>query len=118
VVVALGAAIGDAAETYDLTNIGTLFAFVLVCSGVIVLRLREPNRPRPFRVPFVWIIAPLGAAACLFVMVGLPTEAWERFFWWLIIGIVIYATYGYRRSRLAGPEGPALRKADLSKADR
>jgi APA family basic amino acid/polyamine antiporter len=108
VVVALGSAIGDAAETYDLTNIGTLFAFVLVCTGVIVLRLREPNRPRPFRVPLVWIIAPLGAAACLFVMVGLPTEAWERFFWWLLIGIVIYATYGYRRSRLAG----------LSRADR
>jgi len=100
VVVALGAAVGDAAETYDLTNIGTLFAFVLVCGGVMVLRWQEPTRPRPFRVPMVWVVAPLGVAACLFVMVGLPAQAWTRFFWWLAIGLVIYATYGYRRSRL------------------
>ena len=64
--------IGDAAETYDLTNIGTLFAFALVCAGVLVLRVKEPDRPRPFKVPFVWVIAPLGVAACLFIMVGLP----------------------------------------------
>ncbi|MEO8484344.1 MAG: amino acid permease [Acidobacteriota bacterium] len=100
VVVAIGAAFGDAAETYDLTNIGTLFAFVLVCGGVLVLRWREPDRPRPFRVPMVWMVAPLGMAACLFVMVGLPHQAWTRFFWWLAIGIVIYMAYGYRRSRL------------------
>jgi APA family basic amino acid/polyamine antiporter len=100
VVVAVGAAIGDAAETYDLTNIGTLFAFVLVCGGVLMLRWREPARPRPFRVPLVWIVAPLGMAACLFVMVGLPGQAWTRFFWWLGLGMVLYATYGYRRSRL------------------
>ena len=64
--------LGDAAETYDLTNIGTLFAFALVCAGVLVLRIKEPDRPRPFKVPFVWVIAPLGVAACLFIMVGLP----------------------------------------------
>jgi APA family basic amino acid/polyamine antiporter len=57
--------IGDAAETYDLTNIGTLFAFSLVCIGVLVLRVKEPNRPRPFRVPFVWPVAPSAPpAAC------------------------------------------------------
>jgi APA family basic amino acid/polyamine antiporter len=100
IVVALAAMIGDAAETYDLTNIGTLFAFVLVCLGVLVLRVKEPHRPRPFRVPFPWVVAPLGAAACLFVMVGLPREAWERFFVWLVIGVILYATYGYRHSRL------------------
>ncbi len=72
VVVALASLVGDAAETYDLTNIGTLFAFALVCAGVLVLRVKEPDRPRPFRVPFVWVVAPLGVAACLFVMVGLP----------------------------------------------
>ena len=66
--------VGDAAETYDLTNIGTLFAFALVCAGVLVLRVKEPDRPRPFRVPFVWVVAPLGVAACLFIMVGLPTR--------------------------------------------
>jgi APA family basic amino acid/polyamine antiporter len=104
VIVAIGAALGDAAETYDLTNIGTLFAFVLVCGGVLVLRWREPGRPRPFRVPMAWLVAPLGMAACLFVMVGLPHQAWTRFFWWLGIGIVLYATYGYRRSRLGQGE--------------
>src|SRR5687768_6942693 len=100
VVVAVGSLVGDAAETYDLTNIGTLFAFALVCAGVLVLRVKEPDRPRAFRVPIVWVLAPLGIAACLFVMVGLPQQAWERFGIWLAIGAVIYAAYGYRHSRL------------------
>jgi basic amino acid/polyamine antiporter, APA family len=103
IVVALASLVGDAAETYDLTNIGTLFAFVLVCAGVLVLRVKEPERPRPFKVPFAWIIAPLGAVACLFVMVGLPYQAWERFVIWLVIGAVLYASYGYRHSRLHRP---------------
>src|SRR5689334_23766575 len=92
-VVAAGSLIGDAAETYDLTNIGTLFAFALVCGGVLVLRVKEPDRPRPFKVPFVWVLAPLGVAACLFIMKGLPVQAWERFGIWLLIGLVIY--FGY-----------------------
>ncbi|HEX6211157.1 MAG TPA: amino acid permease [Methylomirabilota bacterium] len=100
VVVALGSLVGDAAETYDLTNIGTLFAFALVCTGVLVLRVKEPDRPRPFRVPFVWVVAPLGAAACLFIMIGLPYQAWERFAFWLAIGIALYFLYGYSHSRL------------------
>ncbi len=103
IVVAVASLIGDAAETYDLTNIGTLFAFVLVCAGVLVLRVKEPDRPRPFRVPMVWVIAPLGMAACGFIMVGLPGQAWERFFLWLVAGVVIYVSYGYRHSRLRGP---------------
>jgi APA family basic amino acid/polyamine antiporter len=100
IVVAIASMIGDAAETYDLTNIGTLFAFVLVCLGVLVLRVNEPNRPRPFKVPLAWVVAPLGAVACAFVMIGLPREAWERFFVWLVIGALLYGTYGYRHSRL------------------
>jgi basic amino acid/polyamine antiporter, APA family len=99
-VVAAGSLIGDAAETYDLTNIGTLFAFALVCAGVLVLRVKEPSRPRAFRVPAAWIVAPLGIFACLFVMAGLPRQAWERFGIWLVIGTVIYLAYGYRHSRL------------------
>jgi APA family basic amino acid/polyamine antiporter len=99
-VVALAALIGDAAETYDLTNIGTLFAFAIVCAGVLVLRILEPERHRPFRVPFVWVVAPLGIAACLFIMVGLPYQAWERFAGWLAIGLLIYFVYGVRHSRL------------------
>jgi APA family basic amino acid/polyamine antiporter len=100
VIVALAALVGDAAETYDLTNIGTLFAFALVCAGVLVLRVLEPDRERPFKVPYVWVIAPLGVAACLFIMVGLPMQAWERFVLWLGIGAAIYALYGYRHSKL------------------
>jgi APA family basic amino acid/polyamine antiporter len=100
VVVAFAAMIGDAAETYDLTNIGTLFAFALVCIGVAVLRRTEPDRPRPFRVPFVWVVAPLGAAACVFIMAGLPRQAWERFGLWLLIGAITYLAYGWKHSRL------------------
>jgi APA family basic amino acid/polyamine antiporter len=99
-VVAFGSLIGDAAETYDLTNIGTLFAFALVCAGVLVLRVTEPDRPRSFRVPAVWIVAPLGIGACLFIMAGLPRQAWERFGLWLAIGVALYVAYGYRHSRL------------------
>ena len=81
VVVALWSLVGDADETYDLTNIGTLFAFALVCIGVLVLRYKDPDRPRPFRVPFVWpVCAAVGAAACLFIMDGSARrQAWERF---------------------------------------
>jgi len=100
IIVALGSLVGDAAETYDLTNIGTLFAFALVAAGVMVLRVKEPSRARPFRVPLVWIVAPLAIAACVFVMFGLPRQAWERFVLWLAIGAVVYGVYGYRHSRL------------------
>ena len=71
--------------------------------GVLVLRITEPDRPRPFKVPFVWPVALLSTAACLFIMVGLPRQAWERFFLWLVIGILIYVFYGYRHSRLRQP---------------
>ncbi len=100
VFVASWALIGDAAETYDLTNIGTLFAFMLVSIGVLVLRYKEPNRPRPFRVPFVWVVCVLSAAGCVYIMLGLPRTAWERFAAWLVIGLVLYFSYGFRNSRL------------------
>jgi APA family basic amino acid/polyamine antiporter len=100
IVVAIAALVGDAAETYDLTNIGTLFAFAIVCAGVLVLRVIEPNRPRPFRVPFVWVVAPLGIAGCVFIMYGLPGQAWTRFAGWLAVGLLIYFLYGVHHSRL------------------
>jgi APA family basic amino acid/polyamine antiporter len=108
VVVALWSLIGDAGETYDLTNIGTLFAFALVCIGVIVLRYTDPHRPRPFRVPFVHVVGIVGALMCVFVMVGLPSLAWVRFGWWLVIGLVLYFVYGYRNSTLRRETPPGL----------
>ncbi|HEX5473650.1 MAG TPA: amino acid permease [Vicinamibacterales bacterium] len=106
VFVAAWALIGDAGETYDLTNIGTLFAFMLVSIGVLVLRYKEPERPRPFRVPFVWVVSLLSAAGCVFIMQGLPHEAWERFGYWLLIGLILYASYGFRHSRIrTGTQG-------------
>jgi APA family basic amino acid/polyamine antiporter len=102
-VVALGALVMDENEIYDLTNIGTLSAFAIVCVGVLVLRVKEPERPRPFRVPFVWPVALCGAFACVYVMSGLPRTAWERFGIWLAIGLALYFVYGYRHSRLRRP---------------
>jgi APA family basic amino acid/polyamine antiporter len=107
-VVAFWSLIGDAGETYDLTNIGTLFAFALVCIGVIVLRYTDPDRPRPFRVPFVHVVGIVGAGLCVFVMRGLPGLAWVRFGWWLAIGLVLYFVYGYRNSTLRRGTGPVV----------
>jgi len=100
VAVALGSLFADENEIYDLTNIGTLSAFAIVCIGVLVLRHKDPARPRPFRVPAIWVVSLAGAAACLYTMKGLPTQAWERFAIWLVIGVLIYFGYGYRHSRL------------------
>jgi APA family basic amino acid/polyamine antiporter len=114
VVVALAAMVGDAAETYDLTNIGTLFAFISVSVGVLVLRYKDPDRPRPFRAPLVWPVSVLSAAGCLFIMHGLPSQTKVLFVVWLIIGLTLYASYGYRRSRLHGKPGagPMMTVAD------
>lgn len=103
VAVALGSLVADDAATYDLTNIGTLAAFAVVCIGVLVLRVREPDRHRPFRVPFVWGVTLLGAGACVFVMKGLPSSAWKAFGVWMAIGLVIYFSYGFRHSVLRNP---------------
>jgi len=108
VFVALWSLIGDAGETYDLTNIGTLFAFALVSIGVIVLRYTDPDRHRPFRVPFVHFVGLVGAGLCVFVMRGLPGLAWVRFGWWLVIGLVLYFAYGYAHSTLRRGTGPVV----------
>lgn len=104
-VVAAGALFADENEIYDLTNIGTLSAFAIVCIGVLVLRIKDPDRPRPFRVPFVWPVTLGGAGACIYIMAGLPAHAWERFGIWMGLGIVIYFLYGYRHSTLRNRSG-------------
>jgi len=99
--VAFFSALANIDEIVQLTNIGTLFAFVLVCIGILILRAREPERPRKFRVPFVPLVPLLGAGMCLFLMAGLPRLTWERFILWLLAGLALYFFYGRRKSRLA-----------------
>jgi len=90
--------IGDAA---DMTNIGTLFAFVLVSIGVVVLRYTKPNHPRPFRMPLMPFVPILAMLACLGLMYFLPWLTWVRFVVWTIIGVAVYMGYGKRYSKLA-----------------
>jgi len=88
-------------EMVDLTNIGTLFAFVLVCIGIIILRYKEPMRARPFKVPFgAWPLPMAGAISCLFLIYYLPPTSWWRFVAWLLIGLAVYLSYGYAKSEL------------------
>ncbi len=100
VFVAVFAAVLNINEVVELTNIGTLFAFVLVAIGVIVLRKTDPDRPRPFRTPFVPLVPLLAVVMCGYLMIELPLLTWIRFAIWLAIGIVFYAMYGYRHSKL------------------
>ncbi len=95
------AGIANIDEMVDLTNIGTLFAFILVCVGIMVLRFRDPHRVRSFRVPFGPVLIPgLGLLSCLFLIYYLPPSSWWRFAGWLAVGLVIYGCYGYWHSRL------------------
>jgi APA family basic amino acid/polyamine antiporter len=102
VFVAAFAAVASIDEMVDLTNIGTLFAFILVCAGIIVLRVKDPERPRPFRVPFGLVIPVLGIISCLYLIYYLPPTSWLRFAAWLNFGFVIYVGYGSVHSRLTG----------------
>jgi len=91
----------------ELVSIGTLLAFVFVCIGIPILRVRHPNAKRPFKTPLPWVVAPLGAASCLFVMTGLPMDTWLRLLIWLVIGFVIYFTYGIHHSVLRNEAEPS-----------
>ncbi|PYI92610.1 MAG: amino acid permease [Verrucomicrobia bacterium] len=98
--VGVGALYFDENEIYDLTNIGTLAAFAIVCVGVLVLRYSDPERKRPFRVRALPVVAIAGALACLYTMKGLPVTAWQRFGVWLALGLGLYFAYGFRHSTL------------------
>src|SRR5580658_699813 len=96
--VGIPAGIWDIGTFGDLTNIGTLFAFIVVSGGVIILRRTNPDRPRSFRVPWVPLLPILSMLSCFVLMLSLPLETWIRFFAWLIIGLVIYFLYGQKRT--------------------
>ena len=83
-----------------LTNIGTLFAFLVVCVAVLIMRRTNPDAERPFRVPFFPVVPILGILSCLLLMLSLPAENWYRLFGWLALGLVIYFGYGYKHSEL------------------
>jgi APA family basic amino acid/polyamine antiporter len=85
----------------ELVSIGTLFAFAVVCLGVLVLRITHPEIDRPFKTPAVFAVAPLGATAAAFLMFGLPGDTWLRLAVWLVIGLAIYFFYGRHHSHLA-----------------
>lgn len=84
----------------DMVSIGTLFAFVLVCAGVLVLRKTKPDLHRPFRTPLVPVVPILGMGCCLLLMLGLGLRTWERLVIWLLIGFAIYFAYGVKHSKV------------------
>ncbi len=84
----------------ELVSMGTLLAFTTVCIGVLVLRYTRPDLPRPFRVPMIWLVSVLGAAACLYLFIQPFAEHWRLMVGWTAIGMVIYFAYGYRHSKL------------------
>jgi APA family basic amino acid/polyamine antiporter len=84
----------------DITNSGTLFAFMTVALGVIILRRRDPDRPRPFRTPAIWLLGPLALGSCAFLFFSLSLRTRILFICWTLLGLVVYALYGYRKSPL------------------
>jgi APA family basic amino acid/polyamine antiporter len=107
VFVALCSSFTNINELVELTNIGTLFAFALVAIGVLVLRRTDPDRPRPFRAPFVPLVPLAAIGCCVYLMCQLPAVTWKRFGGWLAIGLVIYVLYGLRHKPKPGcPDKP------------
>jgi APA family basic amino acid/polyamine antiporter len=99
-VVAVFAAVLPLTELLKLVNIGTLAAFAIVCAGVLVLRVANPTAVRPFRAPLLPMFSIAGAAACLYLVTGLELATWIRYGVWFLVGLAVYALYGFRNSRL------------------
>ena len=116
--VGIPSGIFDIGTLADLSNIGTLFAFLLVSLAVLILRRTQAERPRSFRVPGVWFVAPMSVACCLVLMMGLPVENWIRFIVWLIIGLLFYFSYGIRRSTTGQESGAAEHNRMMLTADK
>jgi basic amino acid/polyamine antiporter, APA family len=100
VVVMVAAALLPIDVVGELVSIGTLLAFALVCIGVPILRRADPDAKRPFRTPFVWLVAPLGALSAFALMAGLPLDTWLRLIVWMALGLAIYFFYGRKHSKL------------------
>jgi APA family basic amino acid/polyamine antiporter len=98
--VALFASFFPVESLADISNSGTLLAFLTVAIGVMVLRIRQPDRERPFRTPFVWVVAPLAAAGCAFLFFSLSSYTLSLFVGWVLIGLVVYFGYSRRRSHV------------------
>ncbi|HEY8535972.1 MAG TPA: amino acid permease [Vicinamibacterales bacterium] len=109
VIVAIAAALVPIQILGEMTSIGTLFAFMVVCSAVMMLRVKRPDAPRPFKVPGGFVIPVLGILSCLYLMLSLPVATWVRFLGWLNIGMLIYWFYGRTHSPLADREELARR---------
>ncbi len=101
VVVALFAAMFPVAALADVSNSGTLFAFFVVAAGVMILRVKDANRPRPFRTPLVWVVGPLAMIGCTILFLSLDHITLKLFAGWTVIGVIVYALYGMRKSALA-----------------
>jgi APA family basic amino acid/polyamine antiporter len=111
-IVCVFAALTPISQLQNMVNIGTLMAFIIVCAAVMILRAKRPDAERPFRCPFVYVVAPLGIGVNMGMMLFLPWDTWLRLIGWLAVGLVIYLTYGQRHSvlgkRLAGASKPLL----------
>jgi len=101
VIVAFFASFVTVDEASNLASIGTLLAFAIVSFSVMILRVRQPDLPRAFKTPAIWLVAPLGVLSSIALMIGLPLAAWERLLIWFLIGLVIYFLYSIRKSRLS-----------------
>ena len=100
VFVAIAAALLPVGQLADISNSGTLFAFFMVSIAVLILRVRDPYRTRPFRTPLVWVVAPVAAIGCVLLYFNLPTEAMLVLPAWGVLGLLFYFAYGYRKSHV------------------
>lgn len=100
VVVSLLAGFVPAQVAGEMTSIGTLLAFTLVCAGILVVRKTMPDAPRAFKTPFVPAVPILGILTCLCMMCFLPADTWIRLVLWMLIGLDVYASYGIRHCKL------------------